>query len=42
MNMKKGLINEVYMLSQAVIAGKLDTRVNAEKFKGGYKEWLPI
>ena len=37
-NTKKGLIDEVYMLSQAVIAGKLDTRVNAGKFKGGYKE----
>ncbi|HEY5586619.1 MAG TPA: methyl-accepting chemotaxis protein [Ruminiclostridium sp.] len=37
-NTKKGLINEVYMLSQAVIAGKWDTRGNAGKFKGGYKE----
>ena len=32
------LIAEAGMLSKTAIAGKLDTRGNAEKFKGGYKE----
>ena len=34
----KGLIAEVDMLSQAAIEGKLSTRGEIEKFKGGYKK----
>ena len=34
----KGLIAEAGMLSKAAVEGKLDTRGNADKFQGGYKE----
>ena len=34
----RALITEATMLSQAAIAGKWDTRGNAEAFNGGYKE----
>ncbi len=33
----EGMLSEVIMLSGAAVAGKLATRGNAEKFKGGYK-----
>ncbi|HII98792.1 MAG TPA: HAMP domain-containing protein [Methanoregula sp.] len=34
----RGLISEANMLSKAAVDGKLQTRGNADKFKGGYKE----
>ncbi len=34
----RGLISEANMLSKAAVEGKLQTRGNADKFKGGYKE----
>jgi methyl-accepting chemotaxis protein len=34
----QGLVAEAKILTQAAVEGKLSTRGNAEKFKGGYKE----
>ena len=33
-----GLVDESKMLSKAAVEGRLDTRGNTDKFKGGYKE----
>lgn len=34
----RALVDEAKMLSKAAVAGKLGTRGNADKFKGGYRE----